>query len=107
MLTFFRAAHFQVMTQMQISPSELLVVGTRGYLLALEKDTGMPIWKYQFQKSTWAKGFRHSHCLAQDLSDGLFDLELGAQKSIIQPNLRNKLGSPVNLSIRSLIPCAR
>jgi outer membrane protein assembly factor BamB len=44
------------MTQMQISPSEVLVVGTRGYLLAFEKDTGKPIWKYEFEKSTWATG---------------------------------------------------
>ena len=39
---------------MAFSPSEVLVVGTRGYLLAFEKATGNPMWKYQFEKSFWA-----------------------------------------------------
>jgi outer membrane protein assembly factor BamB len=36
--------------------SDVLVVGTRGYLLAYEKSSGKPLWKYQFKKSFWARG---------------------------------------------------
>ncbi len=41
---------------MSLSPSEILVVGTRGYLLAFRKDTGAPLWKYQFERTFWANG---------------------------------------------------
>lgn len=44
------------MNQHPITPSEILIVGTRGHLLAFEKSTGKPVWKYQFEKAFWATG---------------------------------------------------
>lgn len=41
---------------MTLTSSDVLVVGTRGYLLAFEKSTGKPLWKYQFERSFWATG---------------------------------------------------
>lgn len=41
---------------MPLSSSEILVVGTRGYLLAFNKYTGAPLWKYQFERSFWTSG---------------------------------------------------
>ena len=44
------------MTHLPITPTDILIVGTRGYLLAFEKCSGNPVWKYQFEKSAWATG---------------------------------------------------
>jgi outer membrane protein assembly factor BamB len=38
------------------SPSDILIVGTRGHLLAFNKNTGAPAWKYEFEKSLLANG---------------------------------------------------
>lgn len=45
-----------VRAHMTLTSSDVLVVGTRGHLLAFAKNTGKPFWKYQFKKSCWATG---------------------------------------------------